>query len=134
VDSTIREPLDDGALAADLDTLGTALDGPPQRDGNFFHQSEPRRHHLFYDRHDQRVTFATDVGRPIDEAIHAAASDLDALAPERRIHDDGSPLYARAHADDAGASNARADAQPLGGERDADALRFAYVQSLGRAP
>jgi hypothetical protein len=129
--SIAGEPLDDGALAAYLHTLRSALDGAPQPDRDFFHDFQSRGDYFFHDGHDQRVTFPTDLRCAIHEAVDAATADLDALTSERRIHHGGPSLHACADPDDAGASKPRADEHALGGERNADALRFAYVQSLG---
>ena len=120
-----RETLDDRGLAAQLDSLGAALHRTPQGDGDFFHDFQSRGDHFFHDGHDQGVTFSTDIGRSVDEAVDAAATDLDPLTPERWIDDGGASLHACAHAHDTGASNPRADEHALGGERDVDGLRFA---------
>ena len=127
----MREPLHDGALASELDSLRAALDRAPQRDRNFLHDFEPRDDHFLDDRHDQRVTLPTDVGRTIDEAVHAAPANLDLLPAKRRIHERRTSLDTGADAHGGRAPLPGADTQSLGGERNSYRFCFAYVQRLG---
>ena len=96
-----------------------------QRDGDFFYDFQSRDHDLLDDWHDESVADPAHVGRVIDEAVNAATTYVDTLTSERRIHDRSSALDACAHSNGPGASQTRADAQSLRGERNLYALRFA---------